>query len=118
MECEQIRDELVMFLDNEVSDEKREAIQAHLDNCADCSRELESLRSVKQLCQDWKDIPPSREWTLEFRRKLAEAQKQPMTELEILRAAVIGLSERFMDRNLATWLQRIDQAVAVAPLGR
>lgn len=94
MECKQIRDELVMFLDNEVSDEKREAIQAHLDNCADCSSELESLRSFKQLCQDWKDISPSREWTLEFRRKLANAREQPMTELEILRAAVIGLSRR------------------------
>lgn len=94
MECEQIRDELVMFLDNEVSDEKREAIQAHLDSCADCSSELESLRSFKQLCQDWKDISPSREWTLEFRRKLANAREQPMTELEVLRAAVIGLSRR------------------------
>lgn len=94
MECEQIRDEMVMFLDNEVSDEKREAIQAHLDSCADCSSELESLRSFKQLCQDWKDISPSREWTLEFRRKLANAREQPMTELEVLRAAVIGLSRR------------------------
>ena len=94
MECEQIRDEMVMFLDNEVSDEKREAIQAHLDSCADCSSELESLRSFKQLCQDWKDISPSREWTVEFRRKLANAREQPMTELEVLRAAVIGLSRR------------------------
>jgi len=94
VECEQIRDELVMFLDNEVSDEKREAIQAHLDSCADCSRELEYVRSFKQSCQDWKDISPSREWTLEFRRKLAEVREQPMTELEILRAAVIGLSRR------------------------
>jgi len=94
VECEQIRDEMVMFLDNEVSDEKREAIQAHLDSCADCSSELESLRSFKQLCQDWKDISPSREWTLEFRRKLANAREQPMTELEVLRAAVIGLSRR------------------------
>jgi excisionase family DNA binding protein len=94
VECDQIRDELVGFIDNEVSDEMQEAIQAHLDNCDDCSKELESLRDVKGLCQHWKDISPPRDWEIELKRKLAKAQRQPTTELEILRSAVIGLSRR------------------------
>jgi excisionase family DNA binding protein len=94
VECDQTRDELVKFMDGEVSDEMREAIQAHLDNCADCSKELESLRDVKALCQHWGDIAPSKDWKIELKRKLAKAQRQPMTELEILRSAVIGLSRR------------------------
>ena len=94
MECKQIKDKLVRFLDNEVSDEIRGAIQAHLDNCSECSKELESLRNVKDLCQHWTDVSPSRSWGTELKRKLAKAQRQPMTELEILRSAVIGLSRR------------------------
>lgn len=94
MECEQVRDELVKLMDNEISDEMRGAIQAHLDGCAGCSEELESLRDVKALCQHWKDVSPSRSWDMEFKRKLARSQRQPTTELEILRSAVIGLSRR------------------------
>jgi len=94
VECEQIRNELVRFVDDEVSDEIREAVQAHVDSCAECSKELESLRNVKNLFQSWKDISPSRDWEMEFKRKMAKTQRQPMTELEILRSAVIGLSRR------------------------
>lgn len=94
MECNQVKDELVRFLDNEVSDEIRADIQAHLDSCSECSKELESLRNVKDLCQHWAGVSPSRSWEIELERKLAKTQRQPMTELEILRSAVIGLSRR------------------------
>lgn len=94
MECKQIRDELVKFMDNEASDEIQEAVQTHLDNCADCSKELASLREVTDLCHHWEDILPSRNWEVELNRKLAKAQGQPTTELELLRSAVIGLSRR------------------------
>jgi len=94
VECKQVRDELVKYMDNEMSDEMREVVQTHLDSCADCSRELESLREVTELCHHWEDISPSRDWGVELNQKLAKAQRQPMTELELLRSAVIRLSRR------------------------
>ena len=94
MECKQVRDELVKFMDNEMSDEMREAVQTHLDSCADCSKKLESLREVTDLCHHWEDISPSRNWESELNQKSAKAQRQPTTELELLRSAVIGLSRR------------------------
>ncbi len=94
MECNEIRDQLVKFIDDEVSDEEREAIQTHVDSCAECSKELESLRNVVSECQHWKDISPSRDWETGLRRKLTSTQRQPSTEIEILRSAVIGLSRR------------------------
>jgi len=84
----------VKFMDNEVSDEAREAIQVHLDSCAECSEELESLLEVKALCHNWEDISPSKNWETGLNQKLAKAQRQPTTEIEILRSAVIGLSRR------------------------
>jgi len=94
VECEQVKNELVKFLDNEVSDEAREAIQVHLDGCAECSEELKSLREFKALCHSWQDIPPSKNWGIGLNQKLAKAQRQPTTEIELLRSAVIGLSRR------------------------
>ncbi len=97
MECKEIRGKLVEFIDNEVSDEMREAMQTHLDGCADCSKELSSIRDTVSICQSWKDISPSRDWEMGFRRKLATIQRQPSTELEIRRSAVIGLSTRVQE---------------------
>jgi len=94
VECNQVKDELVKFIDNEMSDEMQEAIQAHVDSCADCSKELEHLRGVMDLCHHWRDISPSRDWEIELKRKLGRTQREPTTELEILRSAVIGLSRR------------------------
>ena len=106
MECNEIRDKLVEFIDNEASDEMREAIRTYLDGCADCSRELDSLRDTVNICQRWKDISPSRDWEMELRRKLATIQRQPSTELEILRSAVIGLSKR---------VQELEELQAILP---
>lgn len=97
MKCDAVREELVKFIDNEVSDEMRQAIQDHLKDCADCAKELDSLRNVVNLCQKWKDISPSRDWDIGFGRKLAATKRQPSTELEILRSAVIGLSKRVQE---------------------
>ena len=108
MECKQVRDERVKFMDNEASDEVREAIQTHLDSCADCSKELESLREVTDLCHHWEDISPSRNWETEQNQKLAKAQRHPMTELELLRSAVIGLSRR---------VRELEESQAALPLG-
>jgi len=94
MECKHVRNKLVGFIDNEISDEAKKSIQAHLDNCINCSRELESLRNAVKLWQCWKDIEPTADWEKELKGKLTRTQRQPETELEILRSAIIGLSQR------------------------
>ena len=97
MECQQIKDELVKFVDNELSDEMREIIQAHLDSCAQCSKELESILSVTKLCQDWKDISPPKNWKIRLRRKLENAQKNPNTEIEMLKSMILSLGRRIQE---------------------
>lgn len=106
MECKDIRERLIEFIDDELSDDAREAVRTHLDTCADCSKEWESLRDTVNDCQRWKDISPSRDWEMELRRKLAATQRQPSTELEILRSAVIGLSKR---------VQELEESQALLP---
>jgi excisionase family DNA binding protein len=106
VECEEIRDRLTEFLDEELFDDIKKTIQAHLDECEECRKELESFRNVLNVCHQWKGIQPSREWESEFKRKLTKTQRPPEMEIEILRSAVIGLSQR---------IQKIEERNALPP---
>jgi excisionase family DNA binding protein len=96
MKCEEIRDRLTEFSDDELPEDMYKIIQTHLDDCEDCRKELESLRSVLNVCQQWKGIEPSRDWESELKKKLTKIQRPPEMEIEILRSAVIGLSQRVL----------------------
>lgn len=106
MECEEIRDRLTEFLDEELPDDIQKTIQAHLDECEECRKELESFRNVLNVCHQWKGIQPSRDWESEFKRKLTKTQRPPEMEIEILRSAVIGLSQR---------IQKLEEKNALPP---
>jgi excisionase family DNA binding protein len=94
LKCDEIRDRLTEFLDNEVSDIEHQAIQSHLDDCAGCADELDSLREFLTDFRRLKSIEPSRDWDSELNKKLTKAQRPAEVEIEILRSAVIGLSQR------------------------
>lgn len=96
MKCEEIRNRLTEFLDAELHEDIYKIVQIHLNECEDCRKELESLKSVLNTCQNWKGIKPSRDWESELKRKLTKIQRPPEMEIEILRSAVIGLSQRVL----------------------
>jgi anti-sigma factor RsiW len=47
MNCQQIRLNLLAYLDGEVSESERSQIEAHLEACPDCARELERLQALQ-----------------------------------------------------------------------
>ena len=47
MNCEQVKDMLVNYLDNGVSDTEKALIEEHLANCPDCREEIEALAAVQ-----------------------------------------------------------------------
>jgi hypothetical protein len=49
MRCEQAQDQLSDYLDQALSAPERQALDAHMAECADCRRELEELRLVTEL---------------------------------------------------------------------
>jgi hypothetical protein len=60
MTCDEIREWLGPYLDDEVAAEARRAVDAHVSACAECSRELKSLRALAdRLAQpDGVRVPP------------------------------------------------------------
>ena len=96
MKCDEIREKLTEFLDNESSEIEHQIIQSHLDDCAGCANELDSLRESLTDFRRLKSIEPSRNWDFELNKKLTKAQRPPEIDIEILRSAVIGLSQRVL----------------------
>ena len=53
IECDQILDEVYLYLDLECTDERRAAIQHHLDECTSCLREYgieQEVRAIVARC--------------------------------------------------------------------
>lgn len=52
MSCRDIRNDLSAYLDDELSPERRERVSAHLESCADCRAELETLRRTVEMVSE------------------------------------------------------------------
>ena len=50
-DCASIQELLSPYLDGETTATETKAVQEHLQNCADCRAELESLRKLTATCQ-------------------------------------------------------------------
>lgn len=51
MDCREAAEDFGALLDNELSPQRREAVEAHLAECSDCLRDLERLQRVDRLYQ-------------------------------------------------------------------
>jgi predicted anti-sigma-YlaC factor YlaD len=49
MTCQNYKDLMMGYLDDELEDEQKRTFEAHLESCKDCARELEGFRKLKQI---------------------------------------------------------------------
>ncbi len=59
MKCEDIQKELEAFVDNDIDATQKNDIQAHLDECQDCSQALRQLIGLSRTLHTWPEIEPS-----------------------------------------------------------
>ncbi len=69
--CTTIRKNLVAYLDRQLSERKKQALQEHLDCCKECRAELNELRASQATMLLWQDITPSEHYDRIFEQKLA-----------------------------------------------
>lgn len=58
MKCDQIHPLLIDYLYDEISDDNKKVLQAHLVKCDKCRQEFESLKITSNILQKWEDIEP------------------------------------------------------------
>jgi predicted anti-sigma-YlaC factor YlaD len=52
MTCQDYKDSMMAYLDNELNAEQKKAFEAHLASCPTCTRELEEFKSLKRITDD------------------------------------------------------------------
>ncbi len=52
MTCNNYKDLMMGYLDDELSDEQRTTFQEHLSDCSDCREELEEFKKLKAITDD------------------------------------------------------------------
>ncbi|ABI67486.1 anti-sigma factor family protein [Syntrophomonas wolfei] len=87
MKCNEAREFFSPWIDHEMEDAEREALQLHLDSCPDCQHEL----------ADWERISAL------LRESLAEAAEERTAPPELTRAVMITLREQGQPKRLAGW---------------
>jgi predicted anti-sigma-YlaC factor YlaD len=58
MTCQEYKDLMMAYLDNQLDAERRRAFEEHLASCAACSRELEEFKKLKQLTDNVTLVEP------------------------------------------------------------
>jgi len=58
MSCQDYKDMMMAYLDNELAEEDRKLFEEHIHNCRQCQDELEQFRELKRLTDDVRLIEP------------------------------------------------------------
>ena len=119
--CRRVRNALSEYIDGRLTSEERERVEHHLEECAACAQELESLRSTVEMLRQVTDVALPRSFVLreaEVEREAPAPQRRggwlrPVPALAMGRAGSEGVS--IFDPQRLRWL-RPATALATAAL--
>lgn len=82
--CKIIRDNICAYIDNELNKKQRSDFEKHINNCAECKKDLEEMQKIVELCNDL----PQQELPSDFKDELHEkliavAKRQEINVLTI-----------------------------------
>jgi hypothetical protein len=75
--CKKIQNQLVAYLDREVTGGKSRAIAEHLQSCPLCQQELLDLQESLGQLLAWPDIKPAEDYDQRFWQKIRQYENQP-----------------------------------------
>lgn len=58
MTCQDYKDSMMAYLDNELNDEQKRAFEAHLASCPKCTQELAEFKTLKQITDEVELVEP------------------------------------------------------------
>ncbi len=77
MDCELIRDELIEYLDGDLSPEQARLIEEHIEECPECRSEIEAFAGVRELLLDDGYVEPSPFYWTRFNARLMQRLHRP-----------------------------------------
>jgi excisionase family DNA binding protein len=74
MRCDEVRDRLVAYLDDELTEGEMKEIESHLAECRDCGGEIEMIRMTLQAAHALQEVIPEDGWQERVLRRLNAAE--------------------------------------------
>ncbi len=94
MNCNEVRESLSAFLDNELSTNEKTLLQSHLDECTGCQKELEELQKVAVQLSSLEEVVPPASFRNELFAKLEEGLSKEVRQRE-KRVSLRGFMHKF-----------------------
>ena len=104
-------DQLSAYLDGELPGSRRRRLEAHLAECAECSRTLADLRAIAAAAPHYQGREPSRELWPEIAARLNEAEVVPLRAERPSARPTVRRSARF------SWPQLIAASLLMGLVG-
>lgn len=100
MNCNEVMDNLSLYLDDELNEEEKVLMDEHIKNCAKCSKELEGYRKVIHLLNELQEEQPPEGYCKRLHKKLLNAAEEIIpvdNESEV--SHIVNLSEKRKTRR-------------------
>lgn len=78
MECNNVREELVAYIDNELSSMGKNKIEAHLANCKECAAEHDKLQTTIESTRKVGAIQPTQNWWKALQERVYALDPDPV----------------------------------------
>jgi anti-sigma factor RsiW/uncharacterized protein YdcH (DUF465 family) len=83
--CSEIRENLSLYIDDELSADERSMLEKHIDACAACRRELDEIVRIVGLCRDMQEVELPENFRDELHKKLVDAAEENTAKSSVLR---------------------------------
>jgi anti-sigma factor RsiW len=84
--CHEVGDELVAYLDDELTESERRPIANHVATCLVCRREIEQLAAVGRLVRDLPRVEPGSDFAAAFWERLDAEPRDRLPQVRSLRS--------------------------------
>lgn len=74
MNCNDVRDNLSLYIDDELNEEEKKLMEEHLKSCTECSKELGEYRKLIQMLNDLPDEEPPAGYCKRLHEKLLNTE--------------------------------------------
>ena len=85
-------EEFLEYLDRRSAPDARSRLDAHLAGCADCRCQLEEMRALGNVLNEWTPAPVSAGFEARLRARIAEEQPAPRGRFVLRPAFAMGLA--------------------------
>ena len=114
MRCIDVREELVAYIDKELSKMGMRTIETHLSECHECTAEYERLKKAIESTHQLETIEPSVGWWEQLQERIyqTEAGTDLLAEVRSLRESVARIEKRLAQATQVKEIMTLDEVAS------